>query len=326
MLLQNKPTRLLLIVALCICLTVLLLSPAPITAQSSYETLISGDTPHYYYRLGEASGTTAVDVMTNGDGTYNGSPTLGVTGALSGDADTAITLDGTDDSVTAPSVELASTAYSIEVWLNLSQKGGGGYQFIFSAFSSWNDHVLIAVYDDGGILFRVMNGGANSDLFTSTGVFSFGQWNHLVVTVSGSNVATIYYNGSSTASNTLSAFVGTSPSIDLGTHQALAYTVGSADEWAIYLSELSSGQVLEHYQVGTGTTPTPTPTGTTTVSPTPTFTPTPSAKQYLIELSSGNFAAVDLTMSIGDIALIIPISIAVVVLLFSLLIKLRGER
>lgn len=56
-----------------------------------YAAVVWADAPVGYWRLGEANGTTAVDEMGNGNGTYVNSPTLGDTGALDGDANTAVT-------------------------------------------------------------------------------------------------------------------------------------------------------------------------------------------------------------------------------------------
>src|SRR5437588_9336107 len=47
-----------------------------------------------YWRLGESSGTSACDGFGSSAGTYSGGVTLGSVGALSGDPDTAIPLDG----------------------------------------------------------------------------------------------------------------------------------------------------------------------------------------------------------------------------------------
>jgi hypothetical protein len=57
----------------------------------AYSTEVLADSPTAYYRVGESSGaTTAVDEVGTHNGTYIGSPTLGVTGAVSGN--TAVTL------------------------------------------------------------------------------------------------------------------------------------------------------------------------------------------------------------------------------------------
>ena len=73
------------------------------------------DGPAAYWRLGEASGTNANDETTNNkDGTYNGSPPLGA-----GDADTAVTLESTDDVNIGDEFDFAGTAsFSVEVWIN----------------------------------------------------------------------------------------------------------------------------------------------------------------------------------------------------------------
>src|SRR5947199_303228 len=52
---------------------------------------ITADGAFGYWRLGEASGTSAADSAGTNTGTYVGSPTLGVAGALTDDADTAVT-------------------------------------------------------------------------------------------------------------------------------------------------------------------------------------------------------------------------------------------
>jgi len=58
---------------------------------SGYAAAVRTDNPVGYWRFGEANGITAVDEMGNGNGTYVNSPVLGATGALDGDANTAVT-------------------------------------------------------------------------------------------------------------------------------------------------------------------------------------------------------------------------------------------
>lgn len=69
---------------------------------AAYQAEVLADNPFLYYRLGEASGTAADDLSTNMfDGTYVGSPTLGVTG-LGTPSDTAVTFDGVSQHVITP--------------------------------------------------------------------------------------------------------------------------------------------------------------------------------------------------------------------------------
>jgi hypothetical protein len=56
-----------------------------------YRSAVLADNPLFYYRLGESSGTTAYDeVAASSNGTYYNTPTLGQTGAVSGDSDTTV--------------------------------------------------------------------------------------------------------------------------------------------------------------------------------------------------------------------------------------------
>ena len=57
----------------------------------AYVDEVRADNPTAYWRLGEASGTTAQEDDNLYDGTYQNTPTLGVAGALVTDADTAVT-------------------------------------------------------------------------------------------------------------------------------------------------------------------------------------------------------------------------------------------
>ena len=81
-----------------------------------------------YWRLGEASGTTAVDEMGVNTGTYVGSPTLAVTGLLAGDPDTATTLNGSSQYVTAgtTNIPVGATARTLAIWATVPSAGNGG--------------------------------------------------------------------------------------------------------------------------------------------------------------------------------------------------------
>jgi hypothetical protein len=73
--------------------------------------------PVAYWRLGEASGTVAADEMEANDGTYVNAPTLGVAGALAGDVDTAVTLNGTTQHITAGTGAQISGSLTLACWV-----------------------------------------------------------------------------------------------------------------------------------------------------------------------------------------------------------------
>ncbi|MBU2346585.1 MAG: LamG domain-containing protein [Gammaproteobacteria bacterium] len=82
----------------------------------SYRDAVLATNPVGYWRLGEAAGTVARDVMGLLHGTYVGGPTLGVAGLLAGDSDTAVTLDGATQGITFALPALST--YSIGLWCN----------------------------------------------------------------------------------------------------------------------------------------------------------------------------------------------------------------
>lgn len=81
-------------------------------ADDSYAAQVLADTPLLYWRLGETSGSVAVDSSGNGrDGAYVGSPDIGKVGLIRGDTD----LSGYFEESTGDHVSLASSA-----WMNVT--------------------------------------------------------------------------------------------------------------------------------------------------------------------------------------------------------------
>lgn len=230
-----------------------------VLASSDYATEILGDSPDYYYRFGEASGTTATDETGTTDGTYGGSfpPTLGSSGLLTGDSDTAALFGGNGQMVSNVSTYDGSSAISIECWFHSSSYNT----------SSTNDYILSVPEGSvsNGIDFQINNNTLFVNLVHSGG-FSFGDISasltdnvtyHCVVTYDGTNLRG-YLNGSEMSgspdanSGTLNA---AQASIVAGTISGGASAfgfVGTVDEVAVYSSVLSAAQVLSHYNTGTG--------------------------------------------------------------------------
>ena len=75
----------------------------PVDSGSAYAATITGTAGLVsYWRLGESSGTSACDSYGANTGTYQGGFTLGAAGAIAGDPDTAVTLDGSSGTVSVP--------------------------------------------------------------------------------------------------------------------------------------------------------------------------------------------------------------------------------
>lgn len=248
----------------------LLLTPASIRA-SSYSDAVLADAPESYYRLGEASGTSATDSSGHSHtGTYTGGVTLGTNGAIQGDSDKAVTLDGTNDYVSVPSLALANTSFSVEVWIKPVTHPTHDWQDIFVALTgiySDNKSLILRLYNTGTLGFFYVP----DELYSSSPI-SFGVWTHLVIVYnSGTDTSTIYINGVASNSNSAGPFAGSNPSMSFGSTDWFA--IGDVDEAAIYLSALSTEQIEAHYTAAGYSLPTPTPT-TTATTPTPTATAT----------------------------------------------------
>jgi len=89
---------------------------------------VLSDDPVGYYRLGEASGTTAADASSlNLDGTYVGGPLLGRPGALAGD--TAVEFrSAVADHVAIPyhAAQDVDDRFSIELWVKRTELNPSG--------------------------------------------------------------------------------------------------------------------------------------------------------------------------------------------------------
>ena len=97
-------------------------------ADSPYATTVLADSPVAYWRLGDLTGTAAPGLMAVNPGTYTNGPTLGKTGAIATETDTAVGFDGVNDNVTisATSSLDTKTAITMEAWVNYPSSTGTG--------------------------------------------------------------------------------------------------------------------------------------------------------------------------------------------------------
>lgn len=199
-----------------------------------------------YWRLGEASGTTAADEQTLNNGTYVNSPTLGATGLLTNEADTAAGFDGTNDHVTvaANSTLNPTSGTSLEAWVRPTALQG--------TVMRRNNSYELRVQSDGSLLFRVWVGGSVQSLESAAREVVTGTTYHLVGTYDGANLR-IYKNGRQVASRaqTGSMTHGTN-TLYIGFNDfSSSYFSGRIDEVAIYSRGLAAEEAAAHYTTGT---------------------------------------------------------------------------
>lgn len=220
-----------------------------ISGGAAYAATVLADSPVGYWRLGESSGTAADNAEGTAarDGTYVNTPTLGATGALTGDADTAIgPLNGTSQCV-----EIADQAafdlgdvFSLEAWV--SRGATGAAHVIIS--KSTNAYAL--ALDTNG---TIMLSKVSETFLQTTGVLGTG-WHHVVGTKNGATAA-IYVDGSPASTGAYSAQTCADNALPLligADNDNGQFFNGSIDEVAVYATALTSTQVAAHYAAGTG--------------------------------------------------------------------------
>jgi len=241
---------------------------------SAYSDVVLADSPIVYYRLGEPSGTTADNAEGTAarDGTYRNAPTLGATGLLTGDADTAVNF---------------AAASSQDVWLdtgNMPAGSSGGVTIetwakwdalpavdTMQMFGSWGPAGTVgwcrfwwrwfdATHQWLGYEFT---DGATAMIEVTTGQTMGTAWKptvgtvyHIVLTHDyAGKVVTFTVNASDVATASQPAQTGIPVAsgawLTVGSYAASLFFDDVLDEFAIYNSVLSSTRKTAHYTAGT---------------------------------------------------------------------------
>ncbi len=206
-----------------------------------------------WWRLGETAGTSAADSKGSSTGTFTNSPTLGVAGAIAGDANTAVQLDGTNDHVVA--TRTSTSDFSIELWFKSTQGVGTDPSWTMGAplvtadlTGTANDHGL-SLRSDGRLAAGL---GTYSFLSTATGL-NDGSWHHVVLTrLRSSGALILYVDGVAAGTGTGGTqTLSGSTTVSLGRNLAGAvHLQGVLDEVAFYSSVVSATMVASHYTTG----------------------------------------------------------------------------
>jgi len=220
----------------------------------SYSSEVLADSPVGYWRLEETTGATAADSSGNArDGTYTGSPTLGVPGALAISTNKATTFNGTTQYVAisdAAAFSIPTTnLFSVEAWFRTTATGA--VRNIVSKVTAANFEWSMFINGAPAINFLVYNaaGGGSNSLQGPASVVA-NTWYHVVATVNAStNAMILYINGVQVDTNTNTQILanGTSP-VNIGRRpDGTSLFNGSVDEVAIYPTVLSAARVAAHY-------------------------------------------------------------------------------
>lgn len=150
------------------------------------------------YPLDETTGTTANDVISTRNGALTAFPaTPWVSGYIGG----GLAFDGADDFVNVGTFDTGNR-FTVAGWVKIAP-GFNNLNTIFgnstSGFSAAGFKLFVYGSTNataGRIQLETGSGTAGDAATTSSGVFQFGQWNHVAVTVDKTaGRAAIYYNG-----------------------------------------------------------------------------------------------------------------------------------
>jgi hypothetical protein len=213
-------------------------------AGQPYAGEVVDDSPVSYWRLGETSGTTAVDRMATSNGTYTNGPTLGQSGAPTGDPDTAVSFDGTNDYVSVPdsaSLDRGNGPLSIEAWVKRSV-AGANHTIVDKGTNAYK------LFIGSDNLLTLRKAGSNN-IVKSTTTITDTNWHHVVVTKTGAT-SKVYIDGADvTGTVTDQTLANTASPLGIGSISGgtTEWFNGSLDEVAVYGVVLTADQVREHY-------------------------------------------------------------------------------
>jgi large repetitive protein len=225
----------------------------------SYQDTVLDSSPVSYWRLGEGSGTSAADAKGSNTGTYTGTPTLAQSGALAGDADTAVTFNGTSQYVTkAYTAALNPSQFSVEAWV--MPTGGQGTDR--AAAASWLDNsgsvssgYWLGAATDNAWHFEIGTGGSPTLKEAVGSAITLNAWTHVVGTYDGTT-ARLYVNGALAGSVTTAYAANTSMGFYIAaektdSHSAVdEYFPARVDDVAVYNRALTATEVQLHYDSG----------------------------------------------------------------------------
>jgi hypothetical protein len=264
-------------------------TPPEQRASDAFRPLILAAKPVGYWRLGERSGTVAADETRNRhNGWYMTKPKMGEPGAIVGDSNSSITLDGKSyveiSDHPAFSQPTSGAGLTVEVWMRpdkldfadaapvkylhwLGKGEPGRYEWGFRFYTRGDgerpNRISAYIWNPSGQLGA---GAYFQDRLVA------GKWIHVVACYEPGNATAgprregvrIYKDGvfrqgppsrgtlySNPPDWQIMPQRGTAP-VRLGTREGKGFFVGGLDEVAIYPRVLSPEEIRWHYEVGAG--------------------------------------------------------------------------
>ena len=231
------------------------------SGSGSYPSRVLGTTGLLsFWRLGDPGGTgTLIDSFGTSNATVSGSPTLGVSGALAGDSDTAASFDGLDDAATANLSLSGTSKVTVEFWMKwngFANDDDLAMEYTPN-FNSTAGGFLIdpnAPQEEGKFGVAIGNSSSRNNVFFTRP--SAGVWHHYAFVMDSAAAAAEeikpYVDGKAVAFTKTASGTGAgnfaNSSLNFMSRAASAlFGAGSLDEVAIYNRALDATTIAAHY-------------------------------------------------------------------------------
>lgn len=207
--------------------------------------------PAGYWRLGEASGSTAADATGANNGSYVGSPTLGQAGAIGGDSDTAARFDGSNYGEIPDSPSLSPTGpFTLEAWVKLDTNTV--QQAVIEKYDVPNFNGYALRLTSGGKLQCWVLGASQFSSVAGATTITTGAYHHVACRYDGSTLK-VYLDGAEDGSATASVGPGDgSHPLELaarGDDRNMRLR-GVLDEAVVYAGAVAPNRLRAHAQQG----------------------------------------------------------------------------
>lgn len=225
-------------------------------AGATYRAEVLLDAPVAYWRLGEASGPIAASEVGAGmDGVYAGTVTFGVEGAIHGDSDTAVALDGVGAHVLVGDVlDFPNAApFSLEAWVKPASFPTVNQDGIITkrdyAANNGQGYTLRVLSDEpaGRVGVSFVRDEVMSSI-SGDAPLAVNTFTHVVSTFDGS-VLRLYVDGTMVSSDTngVPTLVDNSGELVIGLEGSTEAFHGVIDDVAVYDTALAPLRVAAHY-------------------------------------------------------------------------------
>ncbi len=232
-------------------------SQAVVRIYSEYKDKVLAMGPVRYWRLGEIGGDVAVDAAGSTNGKYKNSPQRGQPGAICGDTDGSVHLDGIEEYVNAKGIDISGNSMTLLCWFKADDFSIPDYRFISKAdgLASNDCYWMLGTVQSNGkmvLRMRIKTGGSTGTMNATSGTLETNKWTMAIFTFAepwvklykdAKQVGMGVKFGGINMDGDVKTWIGANP-----TEETDRPFHGSIDEVAIFSRALSSSEITELYQ------------------------------------------------------------------------------